>query len=228
MTPLAQAISEALLQFLWQGLLVALLVSVTLYLLRNRGPNIRYLVCCIALLACAALPVITAIALYDPLSGVQAGPAATTLTIRAAWNGSVSPIALYLERAIETLQPSLQAWMLRVWILGVAFFSLRLAWLGVHVSKLRRTASPAAEKILTAAKQLSNRMGMRRAVRVLVSAIPDGPGVIGPSVIGWFRPVILLPAASILHLTPDELEAILIALEEQSQKTFDQFRTRTT
>jgi TonB family protein len=37
-----------------------------------------------------------------------------------------------------------------------------------------------------------------------MSEIPDGP-----SIVGWFRPAILLPAATILNLTPDQLEAIL-------------------
>ena len=49
------SITTALLQFLWQGLLISLFVSVAMFLLRKSGPNIRYLLCCIALFACAAL-----------------------------------------------------------------------------------------------------------------------------------------------------------------------------
>ena len=47
-------------------------------------------------------------------------------------------------------------------------------------------------------------MGSSRAIRILIAAIPDGP-----SVVGWFRPVILLPASAILNLSRDQLEAIL-------------------
>lgn len=205
MTPLAQAISVALVQFVWQGFLVWLLVSAAMFVLRKSGPHVRYLVYSVALCVLAVLPVFTAAALYDPLAAHQPGAAAITLTIRAVWNGSVSPAARFMERWLNASQPGLfQLWVLRIWILGVAFLSLRLAWLGTRVSSLRRSGKPAGRLILALSAALARRMGMRRAVRVLISAIPDGP-----SVVGWFRPVILLPAATILNLAPDQLEAIL-------------------
>ena len=73
MTPLAQAITEALVQFIWQGILVSLVVAAAAFLLRRQSPNVRYLLYCVALLALAALPVITAIELYDPLSANRSG-----------------------------------------------------------------------------------------------------------------------------------------------------------
>ncbi len=200
MTPLAQAVSGALLQFVWQGFLVAFLVSVAMYLLRKQGPQIRYLIYCAALLILAALPVITAIALYDPFASARPGPATITLTIRGVWNGGVSPAAGFIERWLTAAEP----WILPVWILGVAFLSLRLAWLGTRVSGLKRSGGPPDRLILLMANALARRMGMRRAIRILVSVMPDGP-----SVIGWIRPAILLPAATIFNLTPDQLEAIL-------------------
>ncbi len=196
MTPLAQAISEALVQFIWQGILVSLVVAAAAFLLRKQSPNVRYLMYCVALLSLVALPVITAIELYDPLATGKLGAAAITLTIRAVWNGSVSPVAQWIDLS--------QPWVLRLWLLGVAFLSLRLAWLGARITSLRRAGKPASDAILSRATALAKRMGMTRKLRILVSAIPDGP-----SVIGWFRPAILLPAATLLNLTPNQLEAIL-------------------
>ena len=200
MTPLARAISGALVQFVWQGFLVALLVSATIFLLRKSAPNVRYLVYCFGLLVLTALPIVTAIAIYDPLSSNQPGPAAITLTIRAVWSGSVSPAADLMGKWLDASQ----AWILPIWILGVAFLSLRLAWLGIRVSTLRRSGTQPGSLILAVTAAIARRMGTERAIRVLVSAIPDGP-----SVVGWFRPIILLPAATILNLTPDQLESIL-------------------
>jgi TonB family protein len=195
MTPLAWAVSEALVQFIWQGGLVTVLASFALFLLRKRTPNARYVVCCLALLALAVLPVITAFTLYDPLAANRLAPAAITLTIRAVWSGTPSP---------EKWLPAAEPWILRIWIFGVLFLSLRLAWLGTRIASLKRTGGSPDKFILTLANALARRIGMTRAVRILVSAVPDGPGVIG-----WFRPVILLPAATILNLTTDQLEAIL-------------------
>jgi len=199
MTPLAQAIAGALVQFVWQGFVVAFFASAAALLLRNRSPNARYLVYCVALIILAALPVVTAVAVYDPLTQ-NSGPAAFTLTIHGVWSGAVSPTAQSLEHWLDISQP----WILRIWICGVVFLSLRLSWLGVRVSSLRRSATPPDTLILALANAMARRMGMRRAVRVLVSALPDGPGVAG-----WIRPVILLPAATILNLAADQLEAIL-------------------
>jgi TonB family protein len=47
-------------------------------------------------------------------------------------------------------------------------------------------------------------MRLARPVRVLVAAAGESPAVIG-----WLRPAILLPAATLLNLTPDQLEAVL-------------------
>jgi hypothetical protein len=51
---------------------------------------------------------------------------------------------------------------------------------------------------------LRRRFGLSRPVRLLKSALVEVP-----TVIGWLRPVILLPAASLTGLTPGQLEAIL-------------------
>ncbi len=200
MTPVAQAISSALIQFIWQGIFVAFCVSLAMFFLRKQNPRIRYAVCCGALLILAALPVVTAIALYDPFASASAGPAAITLTIRAVWTGAQSSTALPFEHWLSVAQP----WILKLWILGVVFFSMRLAYLSASLSSVRRFASPPAASILAVANALARRMGARRAIRVLVTANSDGP-----SVVGWLRPAILFPAATLLNLTPDQLEAIL-------------------
>jgi TonB family protein len=58
--------------------------------------------------------------------------------------------------------------------------------------------------VLAIAARLQERMKLARPVRVLVSAVADCP-----SVVGWIRPVVLLPAATVLGLTPQQLEAVL-------------------
>ena len=48
-TAIAQAVSAALLHFVWQGLTVALLLWMALFALRKRSANSRYLASCMAL-----------------------------------------------------------------------------------------------------------------------------------------------------------------------------------
>ena len=53
-------------------------------------------------------------------------------------------------------------------------------------------------------RRLCGQLRIRRPVRLLESALVDVP-----MVIGWLRPVILLPASALSGLTPQQLEAII-------------------
>jgi beta-lactamase regulating signal transducer with metallopeptidase domain len=91
------------------------------------------------------------------------------------------------------------------WLLGVVFFSARLTRSCWWVRSLRiRDNEPLEESWTETLNDLRGRLGVSRPVRLLKSALVEVP-----TVIGWFRPVILLPAATLSGLTPGQLEAIL-------------------
>ena len=193
MTPLARALSSALLHFLWQGLVVAVVLSVALALLRKRSAQARYLASCAALGIMAALPVITMWMVYPRgvvAHGVNTGAVALAarmpLSTSADWIGRVD------------------AWALPLWCFGVLFFAMRLMWGARQISTLRRRAELADQAVLSVAAGVAARLGLSRPVRVLMSALAEGPGVVG-----WVRPVILLPAATLAGLTPEQFEAVL-------------------
>ncbi len=198
MMALAQALSAALLHFVWQGLLVAFLLWTALFLLRKRSAEARYRASCAALAILAVLPVITAVAVYTPPAQAVAAAAAAVGVPPpgAVWTRSGSAPTPWLR----TLEP----WALPVWSLGVLLFSLRLVWGCRQVAVLRRQGRPADAPLLAALSALAARMGVARPVRILITSLAEGP-----SVVGWLRPVILLPSATLLGLTPDQLEAVL-------------------
>src|SRR5678816_1559306 len=82
----------------------------------------------------------------------------------------------------------LQPWILPVWSLGVLLLSLRLVAGALAVRALRRHISVADDRLRERVALLATRMGLRRPVHVVASSRADGP-----SVIGWLRPLILLP-----------------------------------
>ena len=65
-------------------------------------------------------------------------------------------------------------------------------------------ASPAAEGLQQIVARLSRRLHIGRGVRLLESTLVDVP-----TVIGWLKPVVLLPASALAGLSPQQLEAIL-------------------
>jgi TonB family protein len=196
MTPIAQALSAALLHFVWQGLLVAFLLRTALFLLKNRSAGARYLASGAALAALAILPVLTTWALYRspaPVQGVAGF--ATAVWTAAALPGVGSRVAWL---------PVLETWALPLWFAGVFVFSVRLAWGCRQVSALRRAGEPAPGPVLAVAASLRAKLGSFRSVQIVITSQSDGP-----SVVGWLRPAILLPAATLLGLSEQQLEAVL-------------------
>ena len=198
MTAISQAIGEALIDFVWQGLLAAFLLWTALLALKNRSARARYAGSCVALAAMAALPVLTACLLYTAPAVVGSTP----------WSARVppGPLAAMPGPAVSPFAWShlLAGWALPLWSCGVLLFSLRLVWASRQISALRRQAKPAEAAVLAIVAGLQERMKLMRPVRVLVSAAADCP-----SVVGWIKPVMLLPAATVLGLTPQQLEAVL-------------------
>ena len=92
-----------------------------------------------------------------------------------------------------------------VWLAGVTMLTLRLlsGWIWVQRMK-SHGAAPAGTAIDGLAQRLTRRLHITRTVRLLESALVDVP-----TVIGWLKPVVLLPTSALAGLTPQQLEAIL-------------------
>ncbi|SPE37650.1 Peptidase M56, BlaR1 (fragment) [Candidatus Sulfopaludibacter sp. SbA3] len=193
MTPILTALSGALLHFVWQGLLVSLALWVTLFALRSA--NARYAASCVALALLVAAPLATMYALYLPRPAV-ANVSTAQLPPVAIAQQPAAPLALPLAKW--------QSWVLPAWAFGVLVFSLRMVWGWAQVAALRRRGQPADAAVLSTIANLSHRLKLARPTQVLISTWPGGP-----SLVGWLRPVILLPASALAGLTPQQLEAVL-------------------
>src|SRR6266571_3105216 len=199
MTPVAMAISRALIHFVWQGSIVGLLLWTVLFALRKRSANFRYAAGCAALTVSALMPVVTAWVIYRRPIAAAAGTslaAPFSQGVAIVTDGSHSQQLAWLAL--------LQFWTLPAWSLGVLLFSARLVLGCKHAITLGRHGTTASESVAGIVTRLARVMGVRRPIRVLISSITDTP-----SVVGWLRPVILLPAATLMGLTPLQLEAIL-------------------
>jgi beta-lactamase regulating signal transducer with metallopeptidase domain len=198
MNAVAGAVSRALIHFIWQGGLVGLLLWATLFTLRRKSANVRYIASCGALGVMAILPVLTVWLLYSRPGGVL--PASVS-ALGAQRIAAAVTAPHFQQGAWLTL---LQRWALPVWFAGVFFLSLRLVLGYRHAFQLRRRGKPASDSITSVVERLVRSMGVKRRVSVLISSLTETP-----SVVGWLRPVILLPAATLMGLTPLQLEAIL-------------------
>jgi beta-lactamase regulating signal transducer with metallopeptidase domain len=227
--PVAQALGWALLQFVWQGALVGLLTAALLAVLRRSAADVRYVVSTAALAMMLTMPVVTAIqtptsidARVAASQGLQmdgqlAGPEgpARRETAPASVGQGLQTLPTSGQRAnasnASASAPapwSIDDWLpmlLSVWLTGVVTLTLRLfsGWMWVQRMK-SRDAQPVRESLETMGRRLMRRLHIVRAVRFLESKTVDVP-----TVIGWLRPVVLLPVSTLAGLTPRQVEAIL-------------------
>jgi TonB family protein len=212
MTALAQALSAALLHFIWQGTLVAFLLWIVLSMLRKRTANQRYAVSCAALALMAALPALTAWMVYRQVSAVPISAAISTAAAASITTAAPASIRAAIPGAARIALGSgplewmavWRQWALPVWSAGVLVFALRLVLSCRHVAALRRLGDAAEGQIAETVALLARRMKAECHIRVLISTMAESP-----SVVGWLRPAILLPAATLAGLEPEQLRAVL-------------------
>lgn len=201
--PLIQALAWTLVHFLWQGAAIAMLAFVLMR--ASRLPATRYAIGAGALAAMLVAPVVT---LLLEMSASIVADAQLTLA-SALPSTSATTLANAGADYGATFGPSLPdatlAVIVGVWLAGVVAFSLRLAggWL-VARRVAQRAVRPASAEIQRLALEVGARLGVRRAVMVLESSV-----VAVPVMVGWLKPVIVLPAAALAGLTPDQLESLI-------------------
>jgi beta-lactamase regulating signal transducer with metallopeptidase domain len=217
--PGAQVLGWALLHFVWQGALIGAFTALVLAGLRRSAADVRYVVSTIGLSLMLTLPAVTAVQLWRAVpAGVEFSPA----TIRTPATAFAPPIRVEdmavppVSRTLEGIARGtgwprsirIEPWLpmlVFAWVTGVVLLSLRLmsGWLWVQRMK-SHGATPAAAAWAHLGARLSRRLHIVRHVRLLESTMVDVP-----TVIGWIKPVILLPASALSGLTAQQLEAIL-------------------
>ncbi len=230
-----EALGWALLHFLWQGAVVALLLGLCLRVLRQRTAQVRYALAGLALLLMLGAflgtlavvwerPVVAVVSenrshetytayrpYQEPLMQPAVIPEAMPPLIPQAPPVAAAPLAEAAPLPApppvpfsEKVRPYLP-WALGLWAVGVVCFALRFLFALLAVRGWKRSG----QDIVSAEwkqrfSQLRAVLEVSRPVQFLSSA-----AIAVPMVIGWLKPVVLVPAGLFTGLTTAQLEAIL-------------------
>lgn len=198
-SPTLALLGVTLFHALWEVTLLGLLAWGGLFLLRRRPASARYRFASLGLGAMVAAPLGTFL-LLGPW-GRGGGAFLFDLSVRSMLVMQDAASGATLLAAFRTLTP----WLALGWILGAAFMVCRLGgglwWLDRHYLA---PSTPAPEPWQAKAEALAAGLGIQRRVKVRTSPKADSP-----LVIGWLKPVVLVPASTFLHLPPAALEAVL-------------------
>ena len=180
---IARDLGLTLLHFLWQGLLLAALLYAALP--ACRGAVARHNCALVTLAMMALAPVATFLFLHDfGTSGVAISAAASAPASFAPWTDM----------------------LVVLWLAGIAGLSLR-ALVGWHLVRSlgRRDTQPLPADLLHRCQNLQRRLAVTWPVRFALSH-----RVQVPMVIGWLRPVILIPVSAASGLPPHQLDALIL------------------
>jgi beta-lactamase regulating signal transducer with metallopeptidase domain len=197
--PWTERLGWTLLHFLWQGILVAALYALARTLAGGRiAARGRYALGCASLLTMTVAPAFT----YWWLAG--SGQAAAPAGGIADWGARQLAPAVAYSPAADPWQQAMPG-IVMAWFAGAAACSLRLLMGFLSAASLRRSRpAPALPEWQQTLDRLIERMRVSRRVRLLATDRVDSP-----SVVGWFRPVILAPVGVLCGLAPEQVEALL-------------------
>ncbi len=201
--PVAETLGWTILHSLWQGALIALLVELIRRNLPARASQTRYM------LAFSALNLLLILAVATFLYLNYNEPVHTTLTVPVQEAGigmMQSDVAVIHPAEPGIVLTDWVPYLAPLWLVGYFLLLIRFLIGRISLWGLRTQARDILDPVWTERfSQLSDRLSIRRPVRLMTSSLTSVP-----ITFGWLKPVILLPVGLINHIDPREVEAILI------------------
>ena len=203
---------------LWQVTALIALVTLVVRLCCRRRPHLAYLLWMLVVIKCVTPPLWcspTGVFSWMQANGVATTAAAAALKPTVQQQAGFPQEILLDESADDSaldaaaLTPinPVSAWTVAavVWLSGALLLSciVLYKWIALH-RRLKQATRPAGSELAATAMKLKERLGIRRTVRVLVTTDP-----LGPALVGFLRPVVVLPQTLLTNLSAGGVEPIL-------------------
>lgn len=190
-----RVVGWALVHFLWQGALLGLIYWMGRSVL-PRG-EARYRFGMAVLIMLAAFPPLTVWRLlHDSSSMSESMPTAVTAVV--AGQAFAADPSWTADSVLNASLP----WLVFAWSLGVMFLAFR-AWRQWRTVTVLVRAAESVPRWQATVTMMAKRFGLRRHVKVLSSKV-----IATPVLVGWIRPVILLPMAVLCNFPAAQIELI--------------------
>ncbi|MEJ7665255.1 MAG: M56 family metallopeptidase [Hymenobacter sp.] len=222
--PMLHSVGQALVHSVWQGALIALLLASFNRVYQQRiSASLRYTAACGALLLMLLLPIVTVsfltassttneshdrsqVAQLKEASANAGGLAVADTALgqplltdeELSTANQLIPFPAKASARLHVLLP----WLALLWFVGVLTLAVRLLGGWTRARRLR-TRGTSAVVILWQNKfqQLTAQLGVSRPIRLCQSLAVEVP-----TVIGWLRPVVLVPVSAFTTLSASQLE----------------------
>ncbi|MEE2971863.1 MAG: M56 family metallopeptidase [Planctomycetota bacterium] len=203
----ANALGTAVLHATWQGSLIGIGTMSTLELTRRSGARIRHAICVAAMSLLFVIFVATFawhVSTPPSIIGIDATTTAPPLAVTPRIESpAIAPIDS--ERR-SSVTPSSVSIVGCCWLIGGILMTIRLSRQMFAARRLRRSGTiPPPAVWRRTFEELERELGIGRGTEMMVSRIVDSP-----MVVGWFRPIVLVPVSTFTSLTPEQIRSLLI------------------
>lgn len=201
---LTYALGWTVVHSLWQGIIIAAIMALLLAILKDKTANRRFWIANVALLAMGISSAFTLFWLMDNQAETMENPQKMLILLRGGIESQspenqsfINTISLFFNQHLGII--------VLIWLIGVAFFALRLVGGLMYIEMLKtRHLTPLSNEWQSRMNMFKNRLGIQKTIALMESALV---GV--PMTIGWLKPMILLPIGTINGMSVAQVEAIL-------------------
>ena len=203
--PFLYSLSLTLLHFLWQGLLVGIILKLALLVIDKKQSKYRYGLAMLAMFSNAILAICTFVIVYpDTGSTINTlSPIPLTSLVNELTQQGI--LLTYQELVLSILAYALP-YISLLWIATIAILAGKLLIEVRNVNHLPLQASiPPNATLLARFDELAKQIKLPKTPRLLITLKAEVP-----MAIGWLKPVVLLPASMVTNLNSEQLEMLIL------------------
>lgn len=202
-----EALGWTLLHSMWQAFVIWIVVSLFLRFTPSRFSQVRYLTTSIAMGMMLAMSVATLIYFLNTNLALTERTTFIYQRLPNNFNPHQSH-SLTVEQVLMNLRNFLAANMPLIflgWLSGAVFFFLRLVSGWWYISKLKSEAILVSDAWNERLQQVAGTLGIDRIISLAQSA-----RIHSPVVVGFLKPVVLVPVGMLTGLSSEQIETIFI------------------
>jgi bla regulator protein BlaR1 len=202
----AKAFGWTLLHSLWQSFIILLFLAIALRCIPLSLSRIRYGLSSMALLLFTLASGYTFFHLLNQAPAPLVEPVMINTAIeteRSLPSGS-SPFRDIISQVTASIESGIPV-VVTAWIIGFFIYTIRLIRGVIYTRQLICAAAPLNNEWSEYASTISKRLGIRRLV-----TLAESGSIVTPMVVGYFKPVILIPIGMLTGLTTEQLETVFL------------------
>jgi beta-lactamase regulating signal transducer with metallopeptidase domain len=216
-----EAFGWMILHSLWQGAVISIILGLMMILTRKFSAKSRYFIAIVAMLFMPVASVWTFFRYYTPVKSIVTVKVPAVKNDIAVSGGKTQTME---KQAAVATQPAAEPGftdrmrsyrkyfyqhiplIVTLWMLGMLVFALKFLGGLAYTQRLKHyRVHPVSDEWQQTFNRLAELLNLKKAARILQSTL-----VKVPMVVGYFKPVVLIPVSAFTGLSPDQLETVIL------------------